>query len=297
MRIKELFKRRQPVWSFEIFPPKPDYPLETVFTTIERLKNLKPDFISVTYGAGGSNRERTVQIASRIKNDYLIEAMAHLTCVGHSPAELDEVIGRLKQNGIENVLALRGDPPREETNFQVQPGHYRYASELVKHIRERGGFCIGAAAYPEGHPECRRWRDDWEHLREKVELGVDFLVTQLFFDNRVFYNFKESLLRMGVDLPVSAGIMPVLNSARIKRMVYLSGASLPAGLLSLFDKYADQPEEFAKAGIEYAILQIKDLIENGVEGIHLYTMNRAEQTKEIVKNVKGLQKEDEKQRY
>lgn len=285
MFIKALYQQKTPVLSFEIFPPKPEYPLETVFQTIEGLKDLKPDFISVTYGAGGSNRGRTIEIASRIKKSYGIETLAHLTCVGHSPMELDQIISKMKAEGIENILALRGDPPRDQPNFVFRLGNYRYAVELVEHIHKYQGFCVGAAAYAEGHSDSKHWQDDWNHLRAKVEAGVDFLLTQLYFDNRVFYNFKENLLRMGITVPVSPGIMPVLNPNQIKRMIYLSGASLPAKLLQLFDKYGDRLEEFEKAGIDYAINQINDLLENGVEGVHLCTMNRIEQTQTIVRNI------------
>lgn len=295
MFIKSLYQQKRPVLSFEIFPPKLEYPLETIFQTIEEIKDLKPDFISVTYGAGGSNRSRTIEIASRIKRTYGIETLAHLTCVGHSPVELDQIITQMKTEGIENILALRGDPPQDRPEITFQPGNYRYAAELVEHIQRYNSFCIGAAAYAEGHVNSRRWQDDWEYLRAKVDVGVDFLVTQLYFDNRVFYNFKENLLRMGVTVPVSPGIMPVLNPKQIKRMIYLSGASIPAKLLHLLDKYGNQPEEFEKAGIDYAINQINDLIESGVEGIHLYTMNRAEQTRVIIKNLKVMGRRDEKQ--
>lgn len=290
MYIKSLYREKKPVLSFEIFPPKPEYPLDTVFQTIEEIRDLNPDFISVTYGAGGSNRSRTIEIASRIKKTYGIETVAHLTCVGHSPAELDQIVNEMKSEGIENILALRGDPPRDRPDISFRPGNYRYAVELIRHLHRYSGFCLGAAAYAEGHVDCKRWQDDWEYLRAKVEAGVDFLVTQLYFDNRVFYNFKENLLRMGVTVPVSSGIMPVLNPNQIKRMIYLSGASLPAKLLHLLDKYGDQPGEFEKAGIDYAINQINDLIESGVEGIHLYTMNRAEQTRIIIKNLKIMGK-------
>jgi methylenetetrahydrofolate reductase (NADPH) len=285
MQIKMLFGQKKPVLSFEIFPPKPEYPLETVFDTVRGLQDLKPDYISVTYGAGGSNRARTVQIASRIKRDFQIESMAHLTCVGHSPQELDAIIADLQASGIENILALRGDPPSNGPDFVVKPGHYSHAAELVSHLHNHGNFCIGSAAYPEGHGESRRLDEDWQHLRDKVVAGVDFLVTQLFFDNRFFYHFKENLLRLGVNVPVTAGIMPIVNSKQIRRMVYLSGASIPAKLLQLFDRYGDDPESFEKAGIEYAVTQINDLVANGVEGIHLYTMNRILQTRIIVANI------------
>ncbi len=285
MQIKELYNQTKPVLSLEIFPPNQDYPVETVYQTIAELRDLNPDYISVTYGAGGATRARTVEIAAQIKKQYQIETMAHLTCVGHSPAELDSVIEQLEANQIENVLALRGDPPRNEPNFTFQPGHYRYATELVKHLRAKNRFCIGAAAYTEGHVESKRWQDDWDHLRDKVEAGVDFLVTQLYFDNRLFYNFKENLLRLGVTVPVSAGIMPILDSKRIRRMINLSGASIPAKLLQLFDKYADHPADFQKAGLEYATEQMRDLLENGVEGIHYYTMNRSEHTRTVFENL------------
>lgn len=286
MKIKEIYQQKSPVLSFEIFPPRPDYPLDTVFQTIEGLKGLQPDFISVTYGAGGSNRARTIEIASHIKRVYRVESQAHLTCVGHSPKELEGIIEELKTVGIENILALRGDPPKDQPDYTPPPGYYRSATELVKLIRRHGGFCIGAAAYPEGHFQSPRWQDDWEHLREKVDAGVDFLLTQMFFDNRVFYNFMENMLRLGVKVPVSPGIMPVLNIKQIKRMIQLSEASIPAKLLLMFDKYGDNDQEFEKAGIEYAVAQIDDLLNNGVAGIHFCTMNKVAQTKTILENSK-----------
>ncbi|MGD8399526.1 MAG: methylenetetrahydrofolate reductase [NAD(P)H] [Bacillota bacterium] len=284
MQIKTLFGQKRPVRSFEIFPPKPEYPLETVFDTVRGLRDLNPDYISVTYGAGGSSRGRTVAIADRIKRDFQIESMAHLTCMSHSEQELATIIAALQADGIENILALRGDPPSDHPDL-IPPGHYNYAVDLVRQLRRCGNFCIGAAAYPEGHGESRRLDEDWRRLRDKVAAGVDFLVTQLFFDNRLFYHFMENMLRLGVNVPVEAGIMPVINSKQIRRMVYLSGASIPARLLQLLDRYGDDPESFEKAGIEYAIAQINDLVVNGVAGIHLYTMNRIEQTRIIMANI------------
>jgi methylenetetrahydrofolate reductase (NADPH) len=290
MQIKEIYLRKTPVLSFEIFPPKPDYPIETVFQTIGGLRDLAPDFISVTYGAGGSNRARTIEIAARVKKDYQLESQAHLTCVGHSPAELDAIITEINQQGIENILALRGDPPKDQPSYTPEPGYYRDSIELVKHIRSRGGFCIGAAAYPEGHTQTARWDQDWLRLRDKVAEGVDFLLTQMFFDNRVFYNFAENMLRLGVKIPISPGIMPILNINQIKRMINLSGASVPAKLLLIFDKYGNNDKDFEKAGIEYAINQIDDLLQNGVAGIHLCTMNKVGQTRIIVENSKLARK-------
>lgn len=286
MKIAEMFKQGKPILSFEVFPPKPEFPIETVYQTVEKIKDLNPAFISVTYGAGGSSRRRTLEIASHIKTQIGIETMAHLTCLGHSPVELEELLTNIKSSGIENVLALRGDFPQDDTTHEIKPGNYRYAVELVQHIKRSGfDFSIGAAAYPEGHQESRTWSEDWEHLRNKVEAGVDFLITQLYFDNRVFYNFRENLAQMGVNIPISAGIMPIADIAHIKRMVCLSNASLPPRLIEMFDKYDGKPEELKKAGLEYAINQINDLIDNDVAGIHLYTMNRAEQTRQIVENI------------
>ncbi len=290
MKISDIYKQkartRGPVLSFEIFPPKPDYPLDSVFQTIDGLKDLGPDFISVTYGAGGSNRARTIEIASRIKHDYHLESQAHLTCVGHSPTELDQIIDEIRNHDIENILALRGDPPRDQPDFKPEPGYYGDSIDLVRHIRRKSGFCIGAAAYPEGHSQTARWDQDWLRLRDKVAEGVDFLLTQMFFDNRVFYNFVDNMLRLGVEIPISPGIMPILNIGQIKRMINLSGASIPSKLLVMFDKFGNNNDDFEKAGIEYAINQIDDLLENGVAGIHLCTMNKVVQTRAIVENSK-----------
>ncbi len=293
MLIKDIYLQKVPILSFEIFPPKPEYPLDSVYETIEGLKGLKPDFISVTYGAGGSNRARTIEITSHIKNNYQMEAQAHLTCVGHSPEELDTIITTLKNEGIENILALRGDPPKGQPDYSPPPEFYRDATELVRHIRRSGGFSIGAAAYPEGHVCSVKWQNDWIHLRNKVDAGVDFLITQMFFDNRVFYNFIENIQRLGVTVPVSAGIMPILNIKQIKRMINLSGASIPAKLLMMFDKYGENNDDFEKAGIEYAINQIDDLLMNKVAGIHLMTMNKVDQTEIIIQNSKLAGKIDE----
>lgn len=290
MKISDIYQQkahgRQPVLSFEIFPPKPDYPLDSVFETLGELKDLKPDFISVTYGAGGSSRARTIEIASRVKHDYQLESQAHLTCVGHSPAELDKIIDEIGSHDIENILALRGDPPKNQPDYKPEPGYYRDSIDLVRHIRRKGGYCIGAAAYPEGHSQTARWDRDWLRLRDKVAEGVDFLLTQMFFDNRVFYNFADNMLRLGVKIPVSPGIMPILNLGQIKRMINLSGASIPSKLLLMFDKFGNNSDDFEKAGIEYAINQIDDLLENGVAGIHLCTMNKVLQTRAIVENSK-----------
>ncbi|CCO06962.1 methylenetetrahydrofolate reductase [NAD(P)H] [Desulforamulus hydrothermalis] len=284
MKIAKLFATKQPVISFEIFPPKADTPVETIFTTLEGLIKLKPDFISVTYGAGGSSRSRTKEIASRIKNHYRVETLAHLTCVGHEAGEIDMILQGLQEANIENVLALRGDPPADNPHYDFTKGAFSFASDLISHIKKHNNFCIAAAAYPEGHAHCRRLSEDLNHLKYKVDQGVDFLITQLFFDNRIFYNFMENARRIGIACPVMAGVMPVLNAKQIKRIISLCGASMPAKLLMMVDKYGDRPEDMEKAGIEYASQQVLDLMENGVEGIHLYTMNKPRQITEILCN-------------
>ncbi len=282
MRICELFNSKRPVVSCEIFPPKHDYPVETIFATLEAISGLKPDYISVTYGAGGSSCARSVQIASKVKNDFGVETLAHLTCVGAGRKATDAVLEQLKQENIQNVLALRGDLP-PEVPCGTGDDYHEYAKDLIAHIQSNHEFCISAAAYPEGHPRCPSLTVDRERLKQKVDAGADFLITQLFFDNRLFYSMMEELEKMGIRCPVTAGIMPVLNAAQIRRMTELCGASIPAGLAEILRKFGDRPLEMEKAGIDYACRQMVDLVEHGVAGIHLYTMNKPRQTQEILK--------------
>jgi len=287
MRIIELYGQKAPLLSLEIFPPRMAYPLESVFDTVKELKKLNPAYISVTYGAGGSNRERTVEIAARVKKEYGIEAQAHLTCIGHRQEDIKNILARLNSEGICNIMALRGDIPEDEPEFDFRRQEYHYAFELIRDIRAAYGdsFGIAAAAHPEGHPECPRLKDDIFHLKNKVDNGVDFLITQLFFDNRIFFDFWERCQAMGINCPVIPGIMPVLNAGQIKRMIYLCGASMPARLLKLVDKYEKEPASMEKAGIDYASQQIKELLENAVAGVHLYSMNKPRQISEIVYNI------------
>lgn len=285
MKISTLYQQKKPVISFEIFPPKSTMPIETIFSTLEGLIKLNPDFISVTYGAGGSSRDRTKEIASKIKNQYKVETLHHLTCVGHSASEIDQIIKDLESENIENVLALRGDPPAGVDDFDFANCEFKYAVDLIKHIKKNSDVCVAAAAYPEGHAHCTRLSDDLNWLKFKVDQGVDFLISQLYFDNRIFYNFLENARRIGIQCPVAAGILPVLNASQIKRIISLCGASMPAKLLMLVEKYGHNNEDMEKAGLEYATRQVRDLLENGVDGIHLYTMNKPQQISEIVKNV------------
>ena len=282
MSIRAIFDSKKPVVSCEIFPPKPDYPIETIFATLEALSAMQPDYISVTYGAGGSSCARTVQIASKIQNDYQVMTLAHLTCVGADKAATDDVLRQLKENNIRNVLALRGDLPPEVPCGSGEEYH-EYAKDLIAHVKKQYDFCIAAAAYPEGHPRCASLELDREHLRQKVEAGADFLITQLFFENGMFYEMLEQLAKIGVSCPVTAGIMPVLNAAQIRRITELCGATIPGRLAKLIARFGDQPAEMEKAGIEYACEQLVDLVQNRVAGIHLYTMNKPQQTETLLK--------------
>lgn len=285
MLIKDLFNKKRPIISFEIFPPKKDSPIETIYNTIEALKDLRPDFISVTYGAGGSSQGNTVQIASIIKNKYGIESLAHLTCVTSTKQEIDNMLMKLKEENIENILALRGDIP-SDPNFKFpDPLHYHYASDLITEIQDHNAFSIAAACYPEGHFECIDKIKDLENLKKKVDSGTDFLVSQLFFDNNVFYDFHEKAQSNNINIPISAGIMPVINKNQINRIASLCGATIPKKLIRILEKYEYNPEALKEAGIAFATDQIIDLLSWGIDGIHLYTMNKPEVATKIVSNI------------
>ena len=271
MLIHELFQQKKPVVSFEIFPPKPDSPLESIFQCIEELQQIKPDFISVTYGAGGSTQGRTLEVARHIQDDHGIPALGHLTCVGATPAQSQAVLDDFAAHGIQNILALRGDKPKDAPPSPLNC----YAQDLVRLIRGRNQPCsIAAAAYPEGHLESPNREEDLKHLKEKVDSGADFLITQIFFDNAMLYRFLDGARAHGIAVPVTAGIMPVFSRAQVERICSLCGASLPPALLLIMDKYGHQKESMEEAGLEYASQQIEDLLQHGIEGIHLYTMNR-----------------------
>lgn len=284
MKIKNLYKKKKPVISFEIFPPNEKYPIESVFETIDELVKLKPDFISVTYGAGGTTRGRTVEIASRIKNTYDIEVLAHLTCIGAREKEIDNILEELKRENIENVLALRGDFPKEVEGVE---GDFKYASKLVRKIKKESELCVGAAFYPEGHQETNDLLDLF-YLREKVKEGTDFLISQIFFDNNYFYNFKEKCEKLGIDIPLVAGIIPVTNANQIKRITELCGSTVPLKFQKILERYANNPEALKEAGIAYAVEQIIDLLSSGVSGIHIYTMNKTDVTKEIMRRIEKV---------
>ena len=288
MKIKERLQENKVHISFEVFPPKTDAGFESVMGAVEKIAALKPSYISVTYGSGGGTSKNTVKIASHIKKDLGVPSLAHLTCASSTREEVHAVIDRLKEEGIENILALRGDIPKD-ASFPI-PGQYHYASELIRDIREQGDFCIGAACYPEGHVESASKDEDILHLKEKVDCGVDFLTTQMFFDNSILYNFLYRIREKGITVPVLPGIMPVTNGKQIARICSLSGTVLPQRFLAVVDKFGDNPAAMQQAGIAYATDQIIDLIANGIQNIHIYSMNKPEVAAAIMANLSEIMK-------
>jgi methylenetetrahydrofolate reductase (NADPH) len=283
MHIKELLARGRPAFSFEFFPPKTEEAARQLEQTIADLRELRPSFVSVTYGAGGSTRERTIEIVTRVKRETGIEAMAHLTCVGSTREDLDSVLHRIVDAGIENVLALRGDPPKGQTEFQAVEGGFRYAAELVSFIRERhdSALCLGGACYPEKHPECGNPAVDLMNLKQKIDAGLDFVITQLFFDNRRYFEFVERARRIGIQAPIIAGLMPITNAAQIERFMVSCGATIPFDLAEELDRRRNDPRAVMELGIAHATAQSIELLERGAPGIHFYTLNRSTATREI----------------
>ena len=272
MRIKELFDSKELVFSFEVFPPKASSSIDVIYKTLDELKGLSPDYISVTYGAGGNSKDnRTAEIAGLIKNKYGIESVAHLTCINSSENEIKEVLDNLKSKNVENILALRGDIPEGET----LKGSYRYSDDLIKTVREFGSFNIAGACYPEGHNKEESLDTHIEMLKRKVDAGAEHLVSQLFFDNDNFYRFQEKSSKAGINVPIQAGIMPVLNGKQIDRIVSMCGVEFPKKFMKIVDRYGHDKIALRDAGIAYAVEQIIDLASSGVDGIHLYTMNNA----------------------
>jgi methylenetetrahydrofolate reductase (NADPH) len=279
MKIKELFGGSRPVVSFEFFPPKTSQGTEALYATVEALKACNPSFVSVTYGAGGSTRDRTIELVTRIKRDLGVEAMAHLTCVGASRDEIRDVLRRLRDGGVENVLALRGDPPAGEKVFVRPEGGFGYASELVQFIREEGfDFCVGAACYPEGHVECRDLDRDLENLKRKVDAGVDFLVSQLFFDNADFFAFVERARAAGIEVPIVPGLMPVTNVAQVQRFTQMCGSRIPDDLQRRLKIVESDPGAVVATGALWTAQQARALIAGGAQGVHFYTLNKSSAT-------------------
>jgi methylenetetrahydrofolate reductase (NADPH) len=279
MHIKDLLAQGRPTFSFEFFPPKSEEAAKQLEQTIADLRVLKPSFVSVTYGAGGSTRERTIEIVTRVKRETGIESMAHLTCVGSTRDDLGAVLEKIRASGIENVLALRGDPPKGQAEFQAVDGGFRYANELVQFVRERhqSALCVGGAGYPEKHPECGNPAVDLMNLKRKVDAGLDFVITQLFFDNRHYLEFVERARRAGIQVPIIPGIMPITNASQAERF----GATIPYPLAEELDRRRNDPRAVLELGVAHATAQCIELLDRGVPGIHFYTLNRSTATREI----------------
>lgn len=285
MLIRDLFGQKKRTLSFEVFPPVREGKLESLFQTISELKELKPDFISVTYGAAGGTRDKTIEIASRVKNEMNSEALAHLTCVASTRDDISRILEDMQKQGIENILALRGDPPKGEEKFVKPAGGFGFANELVEFIKQHNGFCIGVAGYPEGHPEASSLDDDLKNLKRKVNAGADFIITQLFFHNDDFYRFRDRTLALKIEVPVIPGIFPILNYRQILRITELCGAKIPSALGEKLCRLQDKPEDIEKYGIEYARNQAYDLIRNEVHGLHICTMNQSRAARRIVREL------------
>ena len=283
MRITEKLMVKDQLISFEVFPPKTDSAFDSIEWSVRELAAFNPDFMSVTYGAGGGTSQYTTKIASLIKNRLDTTALAHLTCASTPKDKIDSILDTLKENHIDNILPMRGDIPKG----YVRPDgeYYTYACELVSHIKEYGYFDIGGACYPECHPECESLEKDIDHLKIKVDCGVDFLISQLFYDNDTYYSFLDKVRKKGIYAPVFAGIMPITNIKQVDRITCLSQTKLPKEVTDFLEKYKDSPEDLEKAGLQFAIKQINDLLANGVNGIHIYTMNKPKTARTVLKGI------------
>lgn len=284
--IKDLFSEKKPLLSFEVFPPKKEDDFPTAFQTLDSLAVHKPDFISVTYGAGGSKSKKTIELASYIQNQLHLNALAHITCVGSTREDILNLCQDMKKEHISHVLALRGDRPAWMEDEQFYAREFTYASDMIRFLKENFDFEIAGACYPEKHFEAVDIASDIEHLKIKNNAGTAFLITQLFFDNDYFYRFMEKVCAAGVTAPVCAGVMPLTSAKQLGTTVSLSGSSVPKELADMIASYSDKPEDMRKAGVDYAIRQISDLKAHGVPGIHIYTMNRAKTTAEIMTGIR-----------
>jgi methylenetetrahydrofolate reductase (NADPH) len=290
-KICDIFRTKNDSVSFEVYPPKKGQKkqFEIIKKTINHLTDLQPDFISVTYGPGGTNKGKAVEISEYIENKHDIErhkgtiALAHLTAVGYTESDISDILDKLNSKGVQNILALRGDIPQDVSFPYGAWCDFEYAKDLISVIKSDGRFCIGAAAYPEGHQDCKDLKMSVEHLKVKVEAGADFFITQLFFDNTAYFRFLDMIESCGMNMPVIPGIMPVLKASQIRKIVSLSGATIPDELNEKIDLYKDNPKDMEKFGIDYSVKQIDELKRNGIKRFHLYTMNRWEQMNEIVK--------------
>jgi methylenetetrahydrofolate reductase (NADPH) len=282
MKIKDMLQEKNFTLSFEVFPPVREGNITSLFSTIRELDELNPDFISVTYGAGGSTRDKTIEIASKVKNEVNREVLAHLTCVQSSKDDISRILDEFKKENMKNILALRGDPPEGETEFIRTEGGFSHANELVEFIKSTDDFSIGVAGYPEGHIEAPSFEVDLANLKRKVDAGADFIITQLFFNNEAFYRFRDRALEIGIRVPIIPGIFPILNYKQACRIASLCGAKIPSELNQKIYHLREKPEEIEKYGIEYAITQTENLTKNDVRGLHIYSMNKSYPAKQIL---------------
>ena len=282
MKISDRLGAGFPVFSFEFYPPKTEKGDENLWKALADLKSLQPSFVSVTYGAGGSTRAKTHGLTTRIKHELGIEAMAHLTCVGSTRDEIKEIVGDLVDGGIENILCLRGDPPHDQQSFITTEGGFSYGNELIAYAKEIGVPCIGAACYPEGHVDAPTLREDLHHLKTKVDAGADFLISQLFFDNRHYFDFVDRARAAGINVPIIPGIMPIGSYEQIHRFTKMCGATLPEKLVEELEHRKDEPQSIHELGVAYATIQCLGLLQGGAPGIHFYTLNKSTATREIL---------------
>lgn len=286
MKISQLLNSGKPTISFEVFPPKVSSSYESVEKAVNKIAQLKPDFMSVTYGAGGGTSKYTLSIAKNILDNYNVTPIAHLSCVSSSKEDIEHQLDELEQNGIENILALRGDIPANAPDRSEWS--YQYASELIADIKKSHDFCIGGACYPEGHPESATQVQDIENLKKKVDAGCEFLTTQMFFDNDIMYNFLYKVREKGITVPIIPGIMPITNPSQVKKTASLSGTHLPRRFIAIVDRFGDNKEAMTQAGVAYATEQIIDLLANGINYIHVYTMNKPEVAAQIMSNLSSI---------
>jgi methylenetetrahydrofolate reductase (NADPH) len=287
MKVHDCFDGRRPVFSFEFFLPKTTEGMVQFKATVRNLKRLSPSFVTLTYGAGGSARDRTIETAGMIQNELGLTTVAHLTCVAHTRSEIEAVVGKIRGLGIENIMALRGDQPKDGVLPPENRRDYRYAVDLVRHIRKMDGFCIGVAGYPEKHPEAATMEEDLRHLKDKVEAGADFITTQLFFDNADYFRFVEKVRRMGITQPILPGLMPVTNYGQLQKFAAMCGARIPAEINGALEPRQTDPEYVIQYGIDWTYRQARDLLDKGAPGIHFYTLNKSRSTEVILSRLLG----------
>jgi methylenetetrahydrofolate reductase (NADPH) len=287
MKVRDCFNDRRPVFSFEFFLPKTPEGMAQFKSTVRDLKRLAPSFVTLTYGAGGSSRDRTIETAGMIQNELGLTTVAHLTCIAHTRNEIEAIVEKIRVLGIENIMALRGDPPKDGHLPPENRREYRYAVDLVRHIRKMDGFCVGVAGYPEKHPEAPTMEEDLRHLKEKAEAGADFITTQLFFNNEDYFRFVERVRALGITLPVLPGLMPVTNYGQLHKFAAMCGARVPAEIVRTLEPRQTDAEYVIRYGIDWTFRQARDLLDKGAPGIHFYTLNKSRSTEMILSRLLG----------